>query len=290
MKSLRPLLCLLALLPSCAAPEPAPASTSPDLIGRMEDMTRDIPRLAWDVLTEESGGTAMDAGYKVQGRFVRGEGVRIKATAMGSAHGMGHGSPPGPNLHQLILTRDRVAVALSVLSFESGRNTECFPHLLFRAAKGEPDHEAVEPRLLPGNDPIMLRFHEPLVAYQLAPRIVLGHEPGLAPVGTEKVRGADCLVFRSSYATDAAARRGPAGWYPVLGVEKRIFIDARTNLLAALETTVTFESGSRRMRHEVVKRQPFRGVDLPRFVEIREEGPHGIHLALHRVDLDPGDT
>jgi len=256
----------------------------------MEDMTREIPRLAWDVLTEESGGTAMDAGYKVQGRFVRGEGIRIKATAMGSAHGMGHGSPPGPNLHQLIITPDRVSVALSVLSFESGRNTECFPHLLFRASKGEPDHEAVEPRLLPGNDPILLRFHEPLIAYQLAPRILLGHEPGLEPAGTETVRGATCLVFRSRYRTDPAARRGPAGWYPVLGVEKRIYIASETRLLAALETTVRYETGSRRIRQEVVKRQVFRGLALPRFVEIHEEGPDGSHHALHRVDLDPGDT
>jgi hypothetical protein len=283
-------LLLLLLIPSCASRESAPDPGPEPLPQRLEAMTREIPRLAWDVLTEgESGSTAMDAGYKVQGRFVRGEGIRVKATAMGSAHGMSHGAPPGPNLHQLMYSPDRVAVALTVLTFESGRNTLCFPHLLFRATRGEPDHAAVEPRLLPGNDPILLRYHDPIIAYQLSPAIMLGHEPGLEPAGKERVRGVDCDVLRSRTVADAGARRGPAGWYPAHEVEKRISIESRTGLVAALDVRVTGPSPLR-MRHEVAQRQEFGGVALPRFVEIQEWGPEGEKRSRQRVDLDPGDT
>lgn len=281
------------LLPSCASvgPAPAPVPSSDGLLPRLESMTREIPRLAWDVLTEgEAGATAMDAGYKVQGRFVRGEGVRVKATAMGSAHGMSHGAPPGPNLHQLLYMPDRVAVALSVLTFESGRNTRCFPHLLFRSRRGDPDHAAVDPRLLPGNDPILLRYHDPLIAYQLAPAILFGHEPGLEEVGTAKVRDASCVVLRSRHVADKGARRGPEGWYPVRSVEKRFYIEAKSGLIAAMEIEIAGPSSTIRMRHEVTARQSFRGLDLPRFVEIHEDGPEGPKRSRQRVDLDPGDT
>ncbi|HZN60872.1 MAG TPA: hypothetical protein VFC90_00575 [Planctomycetota bacterium] len=290
------LLLVLLPLPSCASAGPS-APTSPSdsaptgLLPRMEAMTKGIPRLAWDVLTEgESGSTAMDAGYKVQGRFVRDEGIRIKATAMGSAHGMSHGAPPGPNLHQLLYMPDRVAVALSVLTFESGRNTRCLPHLLFRARRGDPDHAAVDPRLLPGNDPILLRYHDPLTAYQLAPAILFGHEPGLEEAGTATVRGAACVILRSRHVADAGTRRGPEGWYPARSVEKRFYIEAASGLIAALEIEITGASSRVRMRHEVASRQTFGGLDLPRFVEIHETGPEGSKQSRQRVDLDPGDT
>jgi hypothetical protein len=281
----------LAFALSCAAPErPAPAPSN-DPVARLQAMAQGLDRLAWDVITEEeAGGTAMDAGYKVQGRFVRGEGVRIKATAMGAAHGMGRGAPPGPNLHQLMFTPDRVAVGLSVLTFESGQNTQSFPHLLLRSVRGDPDHAAVDPRLLPGNDPILHQYDEPLISYQLSPAILFGHEPDLAPVGTETVNRAACLVLRSRYTADAAARAGPAGWYPHDSVEKKFFIEESSGLLAALEITVTTGAKARRTRYEVISRQEYQGLMLPRHVTVAGDTPDGPRRARHRIDLDIGDT
>lgn len=288
----RAVLCLvLASASACATREPAGPAPSADPVSRMQAMSGGFERLAWDVITEEdSGGTAMDAGYKVQGRFVRGEGIRIKATAMGSAHGMGHGAPPGPNLYQLLIGPDRVAVALSVLSFESGRNTASFPHLLLRSVGGDADHATVDPRLLPGDDPILFRFNEPLIGYQLSPAILFGHEPGVAPAGTVTVNGITCIVLASRFTADDGARGGPAGWYPYARVEKKFFLEESTGFLAALEIEAETDKGIQRTRYDVVERQEFRGLKLPRLVKVAGAGPAGIRRAVHRIDLDPGDT
>lgn len=287
---MRRLAAALLLAVSCAgpAPDPAPPAPDPDLISRMEAAARGVDRFAWDVIPEwDSGETAMDLGWKIQGRFRRGEGIRLKGTVMGAAHGMGHGVRPGANLHQIFMRPGRTAVSFSTLHFEAGHERPAPPHLLFRAERGEPDFDAVDPWLLGGPDPGLARYDEPLVALQVAPRLLFDREPGLREDGTVEFHGVRCRVLRSRRTGGGG---GPSGWYPPREVVRRFYIEEETALLAGLDVDATLDEGRRTIRSRVVRRlRTAAGLLIPAEVRVTDVRP-GLRLeGRRRVIPDPDD-
>lgn len=262
----------LALI-SCSTPALRPIPETPEsIIQRMAALVQEIDQYDWEVINDwNTGETAMDKGYKIVGRYVRGRGLRTKAIGMGRAHGMWHGAPSGPNLHQLIFTPQHVSASFSVLSMEAGLNTESLPHILVRAQNGDPDHRAIDPRLLPGTDPILYRWDEPLMAYQLAPELMLGHEPNLVLEGIVSFGLRPCWLLESRRVSDAAVLGGPAGWYIARAVVKRFYIEIRTGLLAGMEWIITLDADTVMLTAEVSGRQEYRNVSLPSHVKVTEK-------------------
>ena len=290
-----------ALLAACACHPRDPALEAPretvspggdcesaaELVQRMQRMVEGVEKAAWEVVHEwDDGMTAMDEGIKLVGRFRREEGVRVKAAAMGRAHGLMFGAPWGPNRQQIIFVPGHAAVVLGVLSFEAGENSVAPPHLLLRGIKGERDHEAVDPRLLPGSGPVLWLFDEPLVAHQLAPQMMFGHEPALRRNGVADFAGRRCVVLQSSRAGKSAATAGPEGWYTAREVVKRFYVEEDSGLLAGLEYIVRTEQGESTLRSKVLRRDLFDGVALPSEVLVRHEEGSGVRTGRRRVLLD----
>jgi len=241
--------CLIAAA-LVAWPAPLPAQdgerlpTADEVVNRLQKMADDsgIKQLGWRVFTKYGQRyLTQDMGLEVLGRFEAGKGIRTMATTLGCADAGKKRAVPGPNHYVIVHTDDQVSVAPIMLTLEAGTDPKAaFPFALFRARKGDPLLSEVEPLLLPMAVENLFFAVEPIVAFQLAPRTMFGHEAGLRVSGRTVLTAAGqerrCLVLESTrQAGEVRLRTMPYGWSRLVRQTRRYYVGESDGLIYGLE-------------------------------------------------------
>jgi len=291
--------CLLA--PAAAAPQDLPAVD--EVIAQMEALSaraldckgKRLDTIGWRVFSKRGARFyTQEMGLELLGRFERGKGVRTQVTSLGCADATVHRQVAGPNHYVVIHEPHAVTIAPIMLIIESPDPNLSFPHLLLRAAKGDPEHAEIDPMLVPSALENLLYVNEPIVQFQVAPATMFGHEPGLRVAGRAKFAGKDCLVLQSERRTDGVGGRIPREWSAMIRETKKFFVDPATWLIEGMELDITrsnpsLPSGMYRDGYvvEVATRRMFGPVGLPEdtvmrpTAEARATGPR--EEAVHRT-------
>lgn len=278
----------LEAVPPPRAAAASPVSTLEELIDRMEALSAGsaIRRLGWRVFSQSGGrDITQEDGLEVLGRFERGQGIRTVTTTLACADATTESRQPGPNHVVAVYATDHTAVATIMLLLETPNPASAFPYLLFRSHRGEPGHLEIDPLMVPATAENGFYAGDEIAAFQLAPRIMFGHLPGLKMEGRRPFGGVECIVV-SSQRDAGPASRGPAVWNTCIQLVRRLYIDARTLAIVAIDYRVTnagagpSQAGTRDFWVAEVKSRrrvgAAPGLELPERVDMRGFGAeHG---------------
>ncbi|MBI2933818.1 MAG: hypothetical protein HYY16_19415 [Planctomycetes bacterium] len=225
---------LVGVLTTCAWPQEAPKDlTLDEIVERSGALTEGINKLPWRCFTQWG-----DQGYETFGRWERGKGLRSTIYALSCVEDPVRSSmifSKIGNKFLAIWTEDHVSLAHLTIMLESRWQTMTPPHLLFRARKGQPDHERIDPFQIPAEFPILLHVDEPLAYFQMDPKVMLGHEAGLTLIGREQFEGKECYVLRSERSSGDLQDRIPRAWYRALSSRKTFYVERDTFMFAGMK-------------------------------------------------------
>jgi len=263
-----------------------------------------IEQVGWRVFSKFNAGHLSQAfGLELLGRFHRAEGVRTMSTNLSCGDAAGELKAPGPNHYVVVWGAEALTIAPIMLMIESPKPEESFPFLIFRSKRGEPGHDEVEPTLMPTTIETIFWINEPAIQFQLAPRIMFGHEPNLKAEARAKFAGRECVVLSSWRDGRALLPKMPYEWSTLATMRKRFYIDPETWLLAGMDFEILRQmpanvGGSKQesWRIEVKKRHAMRGnraakpLELPLETEMTDAvatagGGHR-HTAVIRREME----
>jgi len=233
-------LLLAACCPCGAAPRPDDSLEA--VIAKMQKLADDsgVTQIGWRIFSKTGARYYMQAqGLEQLGRFRKGEGVRSMTTTLGCALATDESRTPGPNHYVVAYLPDEIVVAPIMLLIESSNTQASFPFLQFRAKKGEPGYDEVDPMLAPAALNNLEFINEPIVPFQLAPKLMFSHEPNLRLAGRREFaangKKHDCHVIESTRDGSKGRGRIPEAWSNIESEKRLYFVNAGTLLIEGME-------------------------------------------------------